>query len=291
MATAAKSKPVVMSKSRAVQPWEEELAKAAKRQAAVEKPMGLFKQVSVKAGIMYIEDKPIPGNAFNAVVLAATHENQWFNRAYDPNVPAVPACYAFGDQSQEDPEANMAPADDVEDKQGDAEGKCADCEHNKMGSADTGRGKACGNVRRLILVTEDAVKDATAMKEAEARSFKVPVMSVRNWVSFVHEVEETMKRPSYGVVVRVSCAPDKKSLWQIKFDFQEMVNFDSELWEAVQKRVKAAERDIVSPYPKLEEAPAPRGKAGGKAAPAGKAVAGKKVIPIKSAPAKKAGKY
>jgi hypothetical protein len=256
--------PAKPSASRALQPWEEQMKAAAVKQAAIEKPMGLFKQVSIKSGVMIIDDKPVPGNKLRAVVLAATHENQWFNKPYDPGVPAVPACYAFGDVTLDDPEGAMAPKDDVDDKQGDDNGLCNNCWANKMGSADTGKGKACANVRRLILTTEDALESAEALKNAEARSLKVPVMSVRNWIAFVHEIQETMQRPYYGVIVEVSVVPDVKSQWQVKFAFQELVQFDQALYDAMQRRVKQANVDILAPYPKLEEqeAAAPKGKPG-----------------------------
>lgn len=294
MATAAKKTPPKLSQSRAIQPWEEEMAKAAKRQASVEKPMGLFKQVAVKGGVMYIDEKPIPGNKFDAVVLCATHENQWYNKPYNPNVPAVPACYAFGDQTLEDPEAEMAPSKDVEEIQGDEDGKCVGCWANKMGSADLGRGKACQNVRRLILVTADAVESVDALKDAEARAMKIPVMSVKNWVAFVHELDEMAHRPSYGAVVQISCVPDPKSQWQIKFAFQELITFDADLYETMKKRVGTAGKEIASPYPKMEDQPEPPPARGGNR-PAAKVLAGKpgpagkKVVPI--APARKAGKY
>lgn len=296
---ATKAKPPAsppLSKSRAIQPWEEEMAAAARKQAAVEKPMGLFKQVTVTAGNMFIDEKPVPGNKLRAVVLAATHENQWFNKPYNPNVPAVPACYAFGDQTLEDPEGSMAPSDNVDDKQGDDNGLCANCWANKMGSADTGKGKACGNVRRLIITTEDALESVDKLKNAEARSMKVPVMSVRNWGAFVHTIEEEMHRPYYGVVVEISIVPDKKSQWQVKFEFMELVTFDAELYAAMQRRVKQAQADIITPYPKLEEQeePALKGKRNGAAQPmAGPATrkGGKPALPATQPAQKRASKY
>ena len=99
-----------------------------------------------------------------------------------------------------------------------------------MASADTGKGKACGNVRRMILTTEDALESAEAMLNAEARSLKVPVMSVKNWVNFMHAIDEEMQRPSYGVVCKIKGVPDQESRWQVQFSFGELIDFDADLY-------------------------------------------------------------
>jgi hypothetical protein len=248
----ATSKKPPASKSTAIQPWEAEMAAAAKKQSAVEKPMGLFKSVNIQGGVMTIDDKKVPGNAIRAVVLAATHENQYYDSPFTPGVAAVPACFSFGDQALPDPEAEMRPHPDSRSPQGDDDGKCAGCWANKMASADTGKGKACGNVRRLIITTEDALESPEAMAEAEARSLKVPVMSVRNWIKFVHEIDEDMLRPYWGVIVNIKVVPDQKSQFQVLFEFEELITFDAALYAATKKRVAQAAKDIVTPYPKLE---------------------------------------
>ena len=292
MVTAAKKStpPAKKTPGTALAIWEQEMMVAAKKQAAVEKPMGLFKSVTINAATMYIDEKPVPGNKLRAVVLAATHENQYFDKPYVQGVPAVPACYAFGDQSLEDPEGSMAPSDNVDSKQGDDNGLCANCWANKMGSADQGRGKACQNVRRLILTTEDALESGETLRDAEARSLKVPVMSVRNWVAFVHEIQEEVNRPYWGVVVEISVVPDKKSQWQIKFAFAELVTFDQDLYDAMQKRIKQAQTDIVTPYPKLEAAEAPTPAKGKPVAPPLSRKVGKPALPV-TLPPKGKGKF
>ena len=269
------------SSSRALQPWEADLAAKATRQAAVEKPIGLFKRINIVGGHLFIDDKAVKGDEMDIVVLASTHENQWFNKPYESGTPAVPACYAFGDLNAEDPEAEMKPHPAAEDPQCET---CADCEHNRMGSALTGKGKACGNVRRLIVTTPDALKGPKELKEAEARQLKIPVMSTRNWARYVNDLNEEVKRPPYGVVTGMSVVPDKKSLWQVLFEFRELITFDGPLYEAMKARVAAEEKNLVVPYPRLEEQEAPPPARGGK--PAGKAPA-----PAKGAAPKKASKY
>lgn len=274
VAKKAKVVPIVLSKSRALQPWEQEMAEHAKKVAKQEQLTGL-KTIGTRGGIMKIDDEAVEGNAIRCVVLASLHENQWYSGPFDSNATQVPACYAFGDTTRDVPDEDMHPHAQSLDKQND---NCNDCAFNKMGSAEQGRGKACKNVRRLALVTEDALESAADLSAAEIRLIKVPVMSTNNWAKYVHALEEDMQRTAYGVVTEVALEPDDKSQFKVTFEFQELVNFDQALYDAMRRKVSAAVAALAAPYPKIEEEekPAPRGKATARA-PVRQAVPAKKV--------------
>ena len=261
MATATKK---ISSKSTAVVPWEDKMRGAAQKQAKAEKPQNLAASISIRGGIMMIDGEAIEGNELNVVVLAAVHENQWYDREYDASNPTVPACYAFSDPDDEDPdtiEERMANEPEGDNPQGQDDpneegvpgGKCVDCWANRFGTADKGRGKACKNIRRLALITEDALESAEALKEAEVRTLKIPVMSVRNWGSFVRQINEEVERPSYGVICALKCVPDPKSQFKLQFSFMNLVNFDQPLWEAMEKKVAEINKQIVAKYPSQEQ--------------------------------------
>lgn len=279
MATAKKA-PGKVSSSRAIQPWEEQMKLAAKRQAQQEKPVGGMKAISTRGGILSIDKKPVKGNELLAVVVGAVHAFEWYaDLEYDPEKPLTPPCYALGDNSFDDPEDHMAPHKEAEDKQTD--GLCKNCPQNEWGSATKGRGKACKNVRKLALFTADALESPEALLEAEMRTLKVPVMSVANWAKYVRDkCTEELDRPYWGTVVRIFPTPDPKSQFRINFEFEELVTFDGKLYEAMQKRLAEAEKALTQPYPKFSDEPAAETKA----------VKGqRKVIPVKAAPpAKKA---
>jgi hypothetical protein len=77
---------------------------------------------------------------------------------YNSNNPQQPNCFAVG---REQPEGGTLVAhESVEKPQG---ANCRDCEKNQWGSAPTGRGKACKNQRRLILVPPDFTADTEPM--------------------------------------------------------------------------------------------------------------------------------
>jgi hypothetical protein len=240
--------------------WEQEMAAAAVAQAASEKDTGGFKTISFKSGALAIDGNMVKGNEMNVIVLASIHENQYYTGTYNPNEPSAPVCYSFGSGGDD-----MVPHEDSPDKQNDA---CKGCWANEWASADTGKGKACKNVRRLLVISEDALEDVESLMEAEMRMMKLPVMSVKNWTTYVNNtLKEDIKRPSFGVITRVKLLPDPKSQFKVTFKFEEMIDFNQELYEAMKKRVAEAERGIVSAYPVFEKSDEPKQR---------------KTIPIKS---------
>lgn len=286
----------------ALVPWEAEMAARAQRAKKDEKPFSAFKKLSTQGGILKVDDEPVEGNSLRIVVIGALHENQYYKEAYDPRRPTVPNCYAFNDPTNEEaePEDTMVAHAEAEDPQGQEDpnsqegangNPCSGCWANVMGSADVGRGKACKNIRRLMLVTEDALESAQALEDAEMRTINVPVMSVRYWSKFVNKVADEMNRDYSGVVCELSVVPDPKSQFILQFEFQELVNFDQELWEAMEKKRAEAMRALQAPYPKqadLEQA-APAAKP---MRPVGKAAQAMKKAAAagKTAPAKR-GKF
>jgi hypothetical protein len=292
------------AKSTALVPWEQEMAARASKSAKQEKPMSSFKKISTRGGQLTIDDEAVEGNELRIVVLAALHENQYYDAPFDPRSPTVPKCFSFSDPEAENPEEAMAPHPEAEHPEGTEEpgegsheGNCGDCWANRMGSADVGRGKACKNIRRLAVVTEDALDSAADLADAEMRTLNVPVMSGKNWGKFVRSIADDMSRDYAGVVCTLKVKPDPKSQFVLTFEFAELINFDQELWTAMEKRRKEAFEVLNNPYPKqsdLDQAEAkpvrPTGRmaqAMAKKAPAGKAGA---KAPVKAVPTKR-GKF
>jgi hypothetical protein len=246
----AARKTTAKSSSTALTLWEQEMAEAAVAQGSTEKPSGFTSSISFKQGHMKIDDNPVKDNELDVVILAVVHENQWYTGKYDPNVIQTPECYAIGLEDED-----MTPHADSADKQGDEDGKCLNCEHNKMGSADTGRGKACKNVRRIVVVPADALESVEAFEAAEMRTAKIPVTSVRNLSKYLrNKLVEEIKRPTWGVVTTLSCGPHAKFQVEVNFEFAELVNFDQALYDAVKKRAKEAlDTLLASSYPKFSE--------------------------------------
>lgn len=264
------------AKSTSVTVWEQQMAAAAVKAAAAEKPAGSFRSVGTRGGILTVDDTPVKGNAIRCVVLMSMHENQYYEGAFDPSNIQVPQCYAFGEPDGEG--ADMHPHPECAEKQSEA---CEGCWANEMGSADTGRGKACKNIRRLALVTEDAMESASALEEAEIRALKVPVTSVKNWSKFVHRVAEEMQRPSWGVVCLISAVADPKTQFKLTFEFESLVSFDQALMDTLTRRRAELAREMATPYQQPTEQAAPaRGKKPARSKP--DAVVSKKPAPART---------
>lgn len=286
--TKAPGKPV----GTALVPWEEEMANRAKRAAKQEVPYSSFKKISTQGGILKVDDEAIEGNELDIVVIGALHENQWYRQAFDPRNPTVPNCYAFNDPNADEetkPEDTMVAHAEAEEPQGGPDideggangNPCNDCWANRMGSADTGRGKACKNIRRLAIVTEDAIEDAESLNNAEMRMLNVPVMSTFGWSKFVNSVANDMSRDYSGVVATLKLVPDPKSQFRLEFTFKSLIQFDQGLWTAMEKKRAEAMGVLLSAYPKQADLDANKAAAapparGGRAAQARAAQAGSK---------------
>lgn len=234
MATKTQLKP-----GTAVKKWDEELAKYAAKKAEEESSVALGKFISLKSGVMSYNGNNIPGNKISVVVIDSVLENHYYEDAFDPDNVSSPVCFAFGRDADE-----MVPHEKSPKLQAP---KCAGCIRNEWGSAERGRGKACKNVRRLALVTEDVAENATTMDEADIAFLKLSVTNVKGYAAYVQQLATTMKRPPFAVVTEISVQPDPKSQFKVSFKYVESIN-DSALLDSILKKVKATEESIMFPY-------------------------------------------
>ena len=97
----------------------------------------------------------ILGTEVDVIVVDFASANYYYTAAYDPNNPASPVCFAFGDVINE-----MAPEEQSPEPQN---ADCRTCPHNQFGSS--GNGKACKNTRELAVVLADELEDPDATPE------------------------------------------------------------------------------------------------------------------------------
>jgi hypothetical protein len=230
--------------------WDEALAARAKIAKKAEASVATSEFLSLKSGQLTFRDNAVPGNKMNIIVLASRLENQFFEGEYDPAVPAVPICFAFGQE-----EETMAPHEKSENRQNPT---CADCQWNVFGTAEKGRGKACKNVRRLSVIPASCLDEGTpaAILDEQSAFLKVPVTSVRGWASYVQQLA-TMNLPPLAFVTEISVTPDPKS--QFKVNFRAIERIEGDLLGALLERADKAEKLIETPYIAMD-APAPAAK-------------------------------
>jgi hypothetical protein len=220
----------------------DELAQAAKDEAALERPS--VGKISLRAGQMSFMNQAIPGNKIDVVVLAAGYWNKYYERRYNPNVIVNPTCFAVSAQA----DAEMEPHENVENPQND---RCATCDKAQWGSAGTpqepSRGKACKETRRLIVMPVAALESVDALLKAEFAIVDVPVTSVRNYANYVNTLSAAVKRPMWSVVTALSIVPDAKTQFKLVFTPTSTIN-DEAIIVAIKSRLESAKRAATVPY-------------------------------------------
>jgi hypothetical protein len=264
MATKKAAKKTITAKkpqTKAMVNWKEEMERRARAAAAIEEGVGQGGNfLSLKGGRLAFQGADVPGNKMNVVIVDHILENHAYAGRYNPDVQQSPICFAFGRV-----ESEMAPHEKSAQPQNDI---CKTCPLNDWGSADTGSGKACKNIRRLALLTEDQIEDADTIEAANAAFLKVPVTSVKGWAGYVRQLEKTLGRPPFGVITEISVVPDAKTQFKLQFKMVETIEDDDVLGALVQKQDAIAD-DIAFPYQPPseddEEEQPRRGRGGGAA--------------------------
>jgi hypothetical protein len=105
---------------------------------------------------------------------------------------------------------------------------CKDCPKNEWGSAEKGAGKACGNRRRLALLTAGkldektgaftAITDPDHYTSSAVGYLKIPPTSIAGYANFVKQLAAGTKRPPHGVFTRVKVRPHPKKQFEVSFE-------------------------------------------------------------------------
>lgn len=194
--------------------------------------------LSTRGGVLAVGDEQMPGNQVCVIILDVMKENTYYTGKFDPDNKAPPICYAFGRDADD-----MAPHMSM---QVDAEyfvpqsATCSACPHNEWGSADTGRGKACQNRRRLQLIPAgyysakrgsrdfdlELFTDPKHFASADIVSLKLPVTSGEILAKYIASVAASNRRPPHGVITRLFLEPDPKYQYTVRFEMIEEVSDD-----------------------------------------------------------------
>lgn len=213
-----------------------------------------------KGGVLTFNGSPIKDNKMQVVVVDHILANMYYTGKFDVNNPAPPVCYAFGRA-----DGDMTPHEKSSDKQNAG---CRGCPMNDYGTADTGRGKACKNSRRLACISADLIDKPDNILDAQVAYLGVPVTSVKGWAGYVRQVADTFGRPPLGVVTEVLLTPDADKQFIMSFRCIEQIADKKALGLLLAKQ-KLVANEIAFPFPDLEDMPARqparKGKGGGKA--------------------------
>jgi len=198
------------------------------------------KFISFKGGNIIIDKKVVPNAKTEVIVLGLLTERSYFPGDFDPDVRQSPACYAYANMEEDEDE--MSPHEEAKDPQSES---CADCQWNKFGSANKGRGKACRESIRIALLP--AQKN---LAKADIWHARIPITSVPAFKDFANTILEA-GQPLYSVVAELSVVPDVKSFFKINWTPKKPLGADDR--EIAYSKAKTAVANIAFPYPDFEE--------------------------------------
>lgn len=253
------------SESTEIATWEEELAKQAEVAASMEQASGGGQFFSTRGGQLSWQDTPMLNNEMAVIILDHIFETVYYEGRYDPDTPQSPVAFAFGrDQDALRWHENSDPEF--------AGQLCSESEVCEWGSADTGKGKAARETRRLAMIPAgqfsrggefELIEDVDHYENTTIGFMKLPVTSVKGFANFVRQVAGALKRPPFGVIARVAVVPDAKTQFKVTFEALEKV--PDEFMPAIMQRREEAMGIIDFPYqrdeeeaPRREEKPARR---------------------------------
>lgn len=187
------------------------LAEQAKQAAAVERPS--ISKVSLKSGMISFGGSPVKDNRLDVIVLAATYRNTFYAGRYDANNIQNPNCFSLAESDDD-----MVPDSVVEEPVNPI---CTGCPNREWGSdLNGGRGKACKETRRLVLLPASVLDDADpikAIREGELAIMDLPVTSVKNYSQYVNVLAASIGLPIWACVTEVSTKPDAKTQFKVLF--------------------------------------------------------------------------
>lgn len=235
----AVAKAKVKAQSKALVPWKEQLKREAEKVAKREQSSDFLPRIRTSNGVLQYGGQEV--KELTLLVLDSQIANEYYEGRYDPNNPAPPVCFAFSAEDADDD--SLAPHDAAPDKQADT---CNNCEYNRFGSAETGKGKACKNIRRLVVT---AVDDASDLLDAPQMAYlAIPVTSVRAWSQYVRGIESTLELPPHGVLTTVKIEPSKKDQFHLTFTVDSELEFDEDSFAALNKMREQAREILNTPY-------------------------------------------
>lgn len=190
--------------------FEDQLAKMAMETVKAEQAGLSATFLSTQGGTLKYRGNPITDNKLACVILAAPVERLYYDSRYDPTKIVGPKCFAIANVA-----TGMGPAPNVESP---CHTTCEGCPKNEWGSAaNGGKGKACRETRRLLLIPADSIATVAAVEAAEVAALRPPVTSLKNYATYVQTIAATMKRPPLAVITEIAVVPDPKTQFKVTF--------------------------------------------------------------------------
>lgn len=224
-----------------------ELALEAKDAAAAERPA--VSKLGTAGGILRYGGDAVAGNNMDVVILYASYRNVWYSGAYQRDNIKNPDCFSLSETDE-----GMVPDPVVEDP---PHATCDGCPKNAWKSDQKpdgtfGKGKACKESRRMVMMPAAALESVDGVKSAELAILDLPVTSAKNYGGLVNTVAATVGVPLWACVVNVKVQPSKNQFEVVMTPLR--VAPSKEIILALKARVEDAKRIALAPYDETNSA-------------------------------------
>lgn len=194
--------------------------------------------LSFRNGILSLGGQTLP-SPMPVVILDYGYERSYYSKPFQADVQAVPDCYSY-DGVGPHPEAKTPQSD-----------TCKGCRFDEFGSA--GKGKACKEGVRLVLMHADSLASAEAVATGAIVQARLSVLNSKTFRSFA-SMMEARGQVLWQDVISMHVQPDPKSQYAVSWH-PEGVAIEDDVLDALSARVAEAEAMLEAPYPDLDDAP------------------------------------
>jgi hypothetical protein len=169
---------------------------------------------------------------------------------YDPNNTAAPACHAIGAEKgamRASPKSVTIPIN----PNGET-GDCLTCPMNQFRSAATGGGKACKNLRRLMMVEVGTFDrdgnfqmfDETKLKYEELKMIRTTVTSEKLLTAYIHQIAKMANpKPLDCMVTQIRLVdPPEGQRQPFDMEFKPLMQLNFQLYTLLQEKKEKAQR-------------------------------------------------
>lgn len=195
----------------ALVPWKERLATLAKDEEATIQIGEGMPIISTRGGEFTFRQTTLP-EPLRVIIVDHCYENAFYEGAFDPDDRTLPDCFAVGRDVDE-----LKPGTAAPHKQ---HAVCEGCPQNDFGSADTGKGKACKNGMRLLVLAAAQLKPGV-VADNDLAMLRLPPTSLKHFAGYTRQLNKVMEVPTLAVVTELSLEkPEKNATYKIvKFKF------------------------------------------------------------------------
>lgn len=201
--------------------------------ARIEKPAG--QSIGIK-GKKFKFKEDVIGRVASFVIVDFIRQNSYYDEAFHEDDIKPPACQALSVDGE-----NMVPLEHAPRKQNET---CDGCPQNAWGSADVGRGKACGEQYKLAVLAVDSSRNET-YANCDMATITVPPTSKKNFGKYVKALEDATGRPPMAFLTEFSFDDDfdhEVLLFEVNKGYK-----DAKTLSAILSRVSEAREMLMTP--------------------------------------------